>query len=536
MRGLPIGLLVMMVVGAGLIPAYGSPAAAQPPADPGSAPSEAGLLADFDGDGSRDLAVGVPNEDGTFTDTGGVHVLYGSSGGLTGRGSQFWNQNSPGVADEAEERDSFGWSIAVGDFNGDRFSDLAVGVPFEDVGDVADAGAVHILYGSPNGLTGTGSTLWTQNTAGIAGDAEPDDRFGWTLAAANLGRSGQADLAIGVPFEDMPTAEEVGGVHVLFGSTNGLIATGSQFWTQDNTGIADADEAFDTFGFSLTTANFGNSTHADLAVGVPFEDVGGLQDAGAVQVLYGSATGLTSSGSQFWTQNSAGVFGGAEVGDGFGWTLAAANFGKSAHADLVVDVPFEGTPEALNAGGVHVLYGSATGLTGSGSQFWNQNTAGIFGAGETNDRFGLSLAAANFGRSSHADLAIGVPYEGTPDQVDIGGVHVLYGSANGLTAAGSQYWTQNSAGIFGRSERLDRFGRSLAAANFGRSSYADLAVGVPEEDAGSSPDAGGVHILYGSANGLASTGSQFWNQNSTGIFGSMEPYDQFGSALATGSF
>ena len=42
-----------------------------------------------------------------------------------------------------------------------------------------------------------------------------------------------------------------------------------------------------------------------------------------------------------------------------------------------------------------------------------------------------------------------------------------------------------------------------------------------------------VHLLYGSTDGLASTGSQFWNQNSTGIFGSMEPYDWFGLVLTT---
>jgi len=42
------------------------------------------------------------------------------------------------------------------DFNGDGFADLAVGVPDEDVGAVANAGAVNVIYGSAAGLAGAG--------------------------------------------------------------------------------------------------------------------------------------------------------------------------------------------------------------------------------------------------------------------------------------------------------------------------------------------------------------------------------------------
>jgi hypothetical protein len=48
-----------------------------------------------------------------------------------------------------------------------------------------------------------------------------------------------------------------------------------------------------SFGWSLAVANFGTIAHDDLLVGVPGEDVGDVKDAGADQVLYGSADGLT---------------------------------------------------------------------------------------------------------------------------------------------------------------------------------------------------------------------------------------------------
>src|SRR6266496_1779736 len=58
------------------------------------------------------------------------------------------------------------------DFNGDGFGDLAVGVPSEDVGTVTDAGAVHVLYGSPDGLAAAGTQFWTEDTPGIPDAAE----------------------------------------------------------------------------------------------------------------------------------------------------------------------------------------------------------------------------------------------------------------------------------------------------------------------------------------------------------------------------
>jgi hypothetical protein len=53
-------------------------------------------------------------------------------------------------------------------------------------------------------------------------------------------------------------------------------------------------------------------------VGIPDEEVGDLLEAGAVTVLYGSATGLTRTGEQFFTQDSPGVADVTEEGDLYG--------------------------------------------------------------------------------------------------------------------------------------------------------------------------------------------------------------------------
>jgi hypothetical protein len=112
---------------------------------------------------------------------------------------------------------------------------------------------------------------------------------------------------VGVPGEDVGTIVDAGAVNVIYGSPRGLTAAGNQLWTQDSQGIKDLAEAEgERFGAALAAANFGEGSPADLAVGVPGEDVGTIVDAGAVNVLYGSASGLTAAGNQLWHQNQSG--------------------------------------------------------------------------------------------------------------------------------------------------------------------------------------------------------------------------------------
>jgi nucleoside phosphorylase len=426
------------------------------------------------------------------------------------------------------------------DFNGDSYADLAVGVPLEDVGAIEDAGAVNVLYGSATGLRASGSQFWHQDIPGMEGDgAEPGDRFGSALAAGDFDGDGFADLAIGAPFEGLEPDDAAGAVNVLYGAPSGLVILGNQSWTQGSLGLGDADtasEAFDLFGFPLAAANFGKSAHDDLAVGVIFEDMGAVSNAGAANVIYGTASGLDMSGAQFWHQDSPGVLGdGAEEDDSFAYSLAAANFGKSTHADLAIGVRQEDLGTITNAGAVNVLYGSSTGLTASGDQFWHQNSSGILDAAEEFDYLGSALAAANFGKSAQADLAIGAEEDiGTTNAA--GAVNVLYGSSTGLTASGDQFWHQNSSGILDAAEQNDFFGIALAAADFGKSTQADLAIGVAFEALGTTLNTGAVNVIYGSSTGLTASGNQFWHQNSSGILDAAEQSDQFGYALAAADF
>jgi hypothetical protein len=399
-----------------------------------------------------------------------VNVLYGSAGGLSSAGNQLWTENSAGVPDVAEPVDELGSALAAGDFDGDGFDDLAIGAPGEAPPplDTPNAGAVIVLYGSPAGLSGRRAQLWSQDSEKVLDVAESDDRFGSSLASGDFDGDGFEDLSIGVQNEDLAgraVVLDAGAVNVLYGSAKGLASAGNQFWTQNTSGVPDAAEAGDFLGYSQAAGDFNGDGRDDLAIGVPREGVGSQPQAGAANVLYGSAAGLSGAGSQLWTQNSPGIGGGAEDGDHFAESLAAGDMSGDGRDDLAVGVRFEDLTTRANvatdAGAVNVIYGSGAGLAAAGNQVWTQNTNGVPDLAETDDDFGAAVAVADLDGDGLGDLAAGACAESLGAIPIAGAVIVLYGSGTALSAAGSQIWTQDTPGVLEQSEPDEEFGCAL---------------------------------------------------------------------------
>ena len=441
---------------------------------------------------------------------------------------------------------------AAGDFNGDGFADLAVGVPDEDIGSVADGGAVNVIYGSANGLVSSNNQLWTQNTEGVNGATETGDRFGACIAVGNFngdknGTNPIDDLAIGVPGEDLDGVTNAGSVNVIYGSKSGdgrLSTTqiSDQIWSQNYAGVEDAAESGDAFGAALAAGDFNGDGEDELAVGVPLENIGSLGDAGVVHVIYGTEGGLHPNVDQLWHQNTSGIEGNGEGGDRFGSALAAGLLNSDAREDLVIGVPGENIGSTVDAGAVNVLYGAATRMNATGDQVWSQNSTGVADDAEANDLFGRALAVGDFGGTTQDDLAIGVPGEDltAPARADAGAVTIIPGAAAGLTAASEALLTQDSIlSTADTSEASDGFGQALAAGNFGETGHVDLAIGAPFEDDGAS-NAGAVDVVYGTATGLnvtaAAPTADFLQQGTVSIDDAREVDDAFGASLTPGNF
>jgi hypothetical protein len=399
----------------------------------------------FNDDDFLDLAVGAPGEDlGTVSAAGAVVVFYGSGSGPTGPG-QVIEQANPEVGD------FFGTALTAGDFNNDEFHDLAVGAPGEDVGGAGNAGSVSIFSGSPAGLSGaTAQHLFQANPengdgfgsavdasfydlagtwdlavgapgekvglAGAAGavsmfysgsgptglagrgpllvqdDPEVADFFGSALAGGVFDNAGSFDLAVGAPGEDLSGRSDAGAVNLFPGTDAGVSATGSTVIIQGAGGVGGAVESGDRFGAALAEGFFDNNPMG-LAVGAPGEDVGTAVDAGAVNSLHGSSSGLVGNARVLF-QGAVGVPGTAEPGDRFGSALADGvvffnSFNVDALGDLAVGVPGEDVGAATDAGAVNILNGSATGLVGDGLFF--QGAGGVGGAAESGDGFGTAV-------------------------------------------------------------------------------------------------------------------------------------------------
>jgi hypothetical protein len=439
-----------------------------------------------------------------------------------------------------------GGGAARGDFNGDGIADLAVGVPFEDQDGVNAVGGVNIIYGSSSGLTSTGDQFFDMASFGFT--YQSNAHFGWSLAAGNFNGDNFSDLAIGMPDLDLGSDPDSGSVVVINGSSTGLDLS-----TESNVPSITANLRGRT-GAALVWANFNGDAFDDLAVGSPNAKVPGdgfgcsrlafdVPNAGKVEVLYGSAQGLSAFGGQVFRQGTCdfsdgvGIGDTPEEGDGFGSSLASIN------GNLVIGAPFEdlGLFDKQDAGMIHLLRGLSTGLDTFPTQIITQDTAGVGGGAESGDQFGRVLHGGRFFKDTdrREALAVGIPFEDVLDNTadDAGAIQVFFAGVGEdvVTVTGNMFVSQSNLPNVS-SETGDRFGWAITSGDFDGDGRGDLAVGAPGENIGSISDAGIVSVLYGSANGPSTTRVQNWHQDSTGIAEVAEPGDQFGYAVSAWNF
>jgi hypothetical protein len=186
-----------------------------------------------------------------------VNVIYGSAAGLQTTGSplpQLFSQDTPNVPGVASNGVDFGDRVATGDFNGDGKADLVASVPFADVGAASAAGSMVVIYGSTSGLQTSAAPfpqLFSQDTTNVPGVAGGGDEFALAVAVGDFNADGKADVAAGVPGDNINGNSEAGSVNVVYGSASGLQTTAAplpQLFSQDTVNVPGVSAACDFFG------------------------------------------------------------------------------------------------------------------------------------------------------------------------------------------------------------------------------------------------------------------------------------------------
>jgi hypothetical protein len=263
-------------------------------------------VGDFDHDGFDDLAIGVPWEDGV----GAVQVIFGGEDSLDPGHPGNWYIEPLDLGALPQLGDAFGSALAAGDFNGDGFDDLAIGVPGRDGGDaviVENVGMVAVVYGSEDGL-GAGASWLSEDSVGGEGNSEEFDSFGAALTAGDFNGDAIDDLAIGTPLEGYePVGLDAGGVSVVLGRhLLPLPGPGRKLRPGDYPVgmIPDTASGSPAYGSALAAADFDGNGFTDLAIGGPNADFGLVPQAGAVAIVYGDgfllSDGFESGDTSRW--------------------------------------------------------------------------------------------------------------------------------------------------------------------------------------------------------------------------------------------
>jgi hypothetical protein len=185
------------------------------------------------------------------------------------------------------EKEWFGFSLSVGDVNGDKKDDIAIS-SFPYNGN-RDAAKVAVFYGKRTfGDEGTSFEADTDTPDIIVENPRGQALIGATVLLDDINADKKAEIIIGAPGIGNPTSTDSGDVYIIFsGDTSEKLVYSADYESVPST--IHGENADDWFGYSVTVLDFNRDGYKDLAVGSRYSDLGKSSNNGKVFVLYGAS-------------------------------------------------------------------------------------------------------------------------------------------------------------------------------------------------------------------------------------------------------